>query len=284
MRSYLNYIGGIVVLVGIYFIFHRFIGYFHEIKAKELISWSLLALLSELAVLYAVVNIFLVMAWKNILKIYSVDVSLAQAFKIYSSSQLAKYVPGNVFHLAGRQVIAMQHGLPLKPVMKSIVAELICLAMTGALFSLWYLPHIIPAISIQYILMALIVVVSVAVYFVLKFHYQRWLWVLFQQSIFLVSSGLLFYVIIAWLEGGTPELNTMLIVTSSYIAAWLIGMVTPGAPAGVGVREAILIFLLAMFSPSNVLIAVLFGRIVTVVGDFIFYLSSLSIRYASNEK
>jgi hypothetical protein len=284
MRSYLNYIGGIVVLIGIYFIFHRFIGYFHEIKAKDLMSWSLLALLSGLAVLYAIVNIFLVMAWKNILKIYNVDVSLAQAFNIYSSSQLAKYVPGNVFHLAGRQVIAMQNGLPLKPVMKSIVTELICLAITGALFSLWYLPQVIPAISIQDILIALFIVVSVAVYFVLKFHYQRWLWVLFQQSIFLVSSGLLFYVIIAWLEGGKPELNIMLIVVSSYIAAWLIGMVTPGAPAGVGIREAILIFLLAMFSPSSVLISVLCGRIVTVAGDFVFYLSSLTIKYINNEK
>lgn len=284
MRSYLSYIGGMVVLIGIYFIFHRFIGYFHEIKAKELMSWSLLAILSGLAMLYAMANILLVMAWKNILKIYKVDVSFTQAFKIYSSSQLAKYVPGNVFHLAGRQVIAMQQGLPLKPVMKSIVAELVCLAISGALFSLWYLPHIVTAFNVQDVLLVFIAVMSVAVFFVLRLHYQQWLWVIFQQSFFLISSGLLFYVIIAWLEGGINDISTVLVVLSSYIAAWLVGMVTPGAPAGVGVREAILIFLLSMFSPSNVLVAVLCGRVVTVAGDFIFYLSSLLFRHQTNEE
>jgi hypothetical protein len=41
---------------------------------------------------------------------------------------------------------------------------------------------------------------------------------------------------------------TGFIVMGSYVIAWLAGFVTPGAPAGIGVREAVLVILLATAS------------------------------------
>ncbi|HDC4366134.1 TPA: hypothetical protein ACJIWU_004277 [Enterobacter chengduensis] len=283
MKSYLSYIGSVLVLVGIYFVYCRFIGYFNEINSVDLFSLPLLITLTGSAIIYAIINVFLVMAWRNILNIYSVNISIQKAFKIYSSSQLAKYVPGNIFHLAGRQVISMQFGLPTKPVMKSIVAELICLVITGALFSLWYLPYIFTKTNIKDVIVLFCVLLSVATYFVFKFSYQKWFWIIIQQSLFLIFSGLIFYVIIIRIDNHDFELSDMVVVVSSYIAAWLIGMITPGAPAGVGVREAILLFLLYMFSPANVLIAIVYSRIVTVLGDFIFYVASYVVKVTSNE-
>ncbi|WP_320708617.1 hypothetical protein [Enterobacter asburiae] len=283
MKSYLSYIGSILVLVGIYFVYHRFVGYFTEINSIELFSWSFLITLIGSSIFYAIINIFLVMGWRHILDIYAVNISIRTAFKIYSSSQLAKYVPGNIFHLAGRQVISMRFGLPAKPVMKSIVAELICLIITGALFSLWYLPYIFTKVSIKDVIGLFAVVLSVAAYLVIKFNYQKWFFIIIHQSFFLIFSGLIFYIIIIQIDSHQFELSNMVVVVSTYIAAWLIGMITPGAPAGVGVREAILLFLLYMFSPANVLIAIVYSRIVTILGDFIFYVVSYVVKVKSDE-
>ena len=177
----------------------------------------------------------------------------------------------------------MRFGLPAKPVMKSIVAELICLVIAGALFSLWYLPYLTTEVSIKDVMVLFCVLLSVAVYFVIKLSYQKWFLIIIQQSSFLIFSGFIFYIIIIQIDNHQFDLGDMAVVVSSYIAAWLIGMITPGAPAGVGVREAILLFLLSMFSPANVLIAIVYSRIVTVLGDFIFYLFSYVVKVTTDE-
>ncbi|HCD6062498.1 TPA: hypothetical protein NDT49_004785, partial [Enterobacter asburiae] len=123
----------------------------------------------------------------------------------------------------------------------------------------------------------------VAAYLVIKFNYQKWFFIIIHQSFFLIFSGLIFYIIIIQIDSHQFELSNMVVVVSTYIAAWLIGMITPGAPAGVGVREAILLFLLYMFSPANVLIAIVYSRIVTILGDFIFYVVSYVVKVKSDE-
>jgi len=45
----------------------------------------------------------------------------------------------------------------------------------------------------------------------------------------------------------------------------------PGAPAGVGVRELVLLFLLKnVVAEAELLLAVVLGRLVTVMGDLLF--------------
>ncbi len=64
-----------------------------------------------------------------------------------------------------------------------------------------------------------------------------------------------------------------MIVVSVYVIAWLIGLYTPGAPAGIGVREMALVFMLGvLFSESEILNAVVLVRLVNITGDFLFFL------------
>ena len=60
-------------------------------------------------------------------------------------------------------------------------------------------------------------------------------------SIFFTTNGLIFLFIVSYLLSNTP-LNHLqfLSVFGIYIFAWLIGFITPGAPAGVGIREVVL--------------------------------------------
>ncbi|MDB4543032.1 hypothetical protein N9241_02195, partial [bacterium] len=51
-----------------------------------------------------------------------------------------------------------------------------------------------------------------------------------------------------------------------------VGLITPGAPAGVGVRELVLITCLGgMAADEDVLSAVILSRLVTVLGDVLFF-------------
>jgi hypothetical protein len=50
--------------------------------------------------------------------------------------------------------------------------------------------------------------------------------------------------------------------------AWLAGLLTPGAPAGVGVREIMLLFLLGtVVGRADLLLAAVLSRVITVTGD-----------------
>lgn len=55
-------------------------------------------------------------------------------------------------------------------------------------------------------------------------------------------------------------------------------MVTPGAPAGVGVRELVLLLLLkGLAADTDLIMAVLLGRLVTVIGDLLFFMATFLI-------
>ena len=55
---------------------------------------------------------------------------------------------------------------------------------------------------------------------------------------------------------------------------------TPGAPGGLGVREAVLVTLLtgAVLGPSESLLVAVLLRAVTIAGDLLFFLTSLPFR------
>jgi hypothetical protein len=96
------------------------------------------------------------------------------------------------------------------------------------------------------------------------------------EVLFLAFSGGMFAALLA-LIGGDSEihLQTWLLIGGAYIIAWLAGFVTPGAPAGVGIREMVLLLLLKGYIvETDLLMAVLLGRLITVVGDFLFFVSS----------
>jgi len=64
--------------------------------------------------------------------------------------------------------------------------------------------------------------------------------------------------------------------TCIFAVAWLAGYVAPGAPAGVGVREAGLVFLLTPLFNSGFSVAIsLTLRLTTTIGDFVAFLFGL---------
>ena len=103
---------------------------------------------------------------------------------------------------------------------------------------------------------------------------RAWVW----HSAFLAIAGLSFVVVLGSVSGSWWGAQMPFIV-GAYLIAWLAGLLTPGAPAGVGVREVVLYALLhSMVSQVDLITAIVIGRIVTVSGDVVFYLWALAMR------
>lgn len=273
-----RWIGRGLALAGIAFVALRLYEYRGSLDISQISSAAWVAM-AWLAILYGAANLLLALAWWKLLAQFGVQVTLMWAIKVYSVSQLAKYVPGNIFHLAGRQAIGMAAGASSRAMVKSMLWELGLIAVAGILYGWLVLPALLPWFPALASNILLMVTVCIVAYLV-----RRWIGLQVSVSfgwlmVFLAVSGGVFVIlldVIANTSKFTPQ--TWLLIGASYIIAWLAGLVTPGAPAGVGVRELILLLLLNGFvKDADLLIALMLGRLITVLGDILFFILSFLI-------
>lgn len=274
-KVYLHYTGFLLAFGGILFVIIKLHDYWQQIQLSSIrtTEWIMFSLLT---LLYAAINILLALAWKYILKHYQVKVDSGWAICAYGISQLAKYVPGNIFHIAGRQALAMSAGMPGKSVLKANVVELAMISGLGAL-SLWIIASLVfPAFSLSASFSCLLVSTAGIIYLAKRLFSENIAKAILCQLLFLISSATIFVTILTVL---TPEkpFGLPLIVSAGgvYTIAWLAGLIMPGAPAGIGIRELVVVWYLSEAVPdAELLLAVLMGRIITVTGDVIFFIIS----------
>lgn len=271
-RRLLHWCGSFLALAGIVFVGFRLYSYSLELDVLRItiVDWVFIVALS---IIYGAANFLLARAWWHLLQNFRLPVSRLESTKIFGISQLAKYVPGNIFHLAGRQALGMAAGLAPGALAKSTVWELGLLAVVGAQFGWLILPLIMPhfseSISLLLLLGSVVLTGKVLQGIFGRHVVYSFLW----QILFMLVSSVIFFALILMISGGEGfTVWHLLTIGGAYIAAWLVGLVTPGAPAGVGIREIILLFMLSsVVGEKDLLMAVMLGRLVTVGGDFLFF-------------
>ena len=260
---------------GIFFVCLKLYDYHGKLEFKN-VSASGYAAAAGLIFVYGCSNLLLALAWHNILSALMLRVSVRWTIWAYAVSQLAKYVPGNIFQFAGRQAIGLAVGLPGWPLAKSTVWELVLISLCGAVFGFLVLPLFLIAVSN---LIAILLFASAIVALLVTI---RVLWgarlagAALCYLIFLGLSGLIFSSVLAIANHGIVEIGKSLpAIVGAYVIAWLAGLLTPGAPAGLGIREAVLLLLLpVLYDNSAILLAVVVGRAITVSGDLLFFAAS----------
>jgi hypothetical protein len=275
-RRWLHLLGSLMAIGGVVFLVIRVSDYW---KGVDPVLWNSenIAITAALSIFYGAGNLLLALAWIRLLLHWGAEINSQVCISVYGISQLAKYIPGNIFHLAGRQALGMGSGLQPGILAKSTFWELGLIAFSGSLFSILILPFFWPVISSLAGVMLWSVTVAICAVGFWLFQGRNLAFAFLYQVLFLIVSGLTFILLIyglgAEVASGLPPLPVTL---GAYIVAWLIGLVTPGAPAGVGIREMVLIFLLGHSTPEQILLpAVIFSRIVTVAGDVFFCLSTI---------
>ncbi len=273
LRQSLHWIGATLAIVGIIFVVLRLRDYGGQIDFGRfgVNEWSLIA---AFALVYGSANLMLVHAWRSLLEKFGARVTGPWAIRIYGISQLAKYVPGNILHLAGRQALGMAAGVSGWPLAKASLWELGLLTLAGAVFGMLVPPLAVAGVSVPFVavLFGLTLMVAAAV---LGWYFGRPVALAFAWHVFFFAvSGALFVGLIKLVSPQSmADVSLWLSLGGAYVLAWLAGFVTPGAPAGVGIRELVLLFLLqGRIDVVDLLLIIVLGRAVTVSGDLAFFI------------
>jgi hypothetical protein len=255
-----------------------------------------------LAICYAATFGFLFLSWSHsVQKAERVEIPLSRVAYVYFLSNIAKYLPGNVLHLAGRQILGKRAGWSHRAIAQATFLEIVALAASGTAIVLLFLVlapslfidsvHQTYPISLRTVQLAstALLVVAIAVSFLgwpLGI-YRR----LFNATpgtvAFAFSLCTLFFICNAGMAAAmtvpfAPEHPAIPVATTGvfYISAWLIGFVVPGAPGGLGVRESVFVMLMGGAGEESAATALglAFGlRFASSLGDILCVIAALYV-------
>ncbi len=244
-------------------------------------GWAYLG--SALAVTI-VAHIWTGWVWGWILQFLNYRVKGAWAIRVYLKTNIAKYVPGNIWHFYGRIRAATAAGVPTSVATLSVLLEPLLMAAAALVLALvgnqqanwsWQV------LGLAIVLIAVHpAILNQGIKLVSKMkgknhesasqqqlkHYP--LLPLLGQLGFLGLRGAGF--ILTLLALYPVNSSQILILLSAFSLAWLLGLVIPGAPGGIGVFEATAIALLgALFSPGLILSVVALYRLISILAEVI---------------
>lgn len=276
-KQALHLAGSLLAIGGIVFVGLRLYTYGGQIDFSNFKTRNWFQL-GGLALIYGLANILLAMGWYFLLEHFGATPRRKKAIQIYGVTQLAKYVPGNIMHFASRQAMSVAAGMGGWAVAKASIWEIGLLVFSGSCFAILILPQYVAPISNRwalYIFLFFIAFVTVCFY---RFAGARPTKSFILYFLFLTVSGCVFIGAL-YIISTTEQLEftfsvpQLISITSAFIIAWLGGFVTPGAPAGVGVRELIILFLLgSSISEAGLVVTIVLSRLISVAGDFCFFL------------
>ena len=262
---------------------------------RHLISPLFLIAILGCASAYAVILQLVGIAWYRFLVLVDgPSFGLGRALGIFGRTQIYKYLPSNVMHMVGRFALARSAGASNRALAVAQIGELsITVLAAGALGVLLAWPIFQgayarygpdnPALTMGLIAAGLL---TLAIGMGLLFRSRmadiggRALVVSAEAFVlyvlFFIGNGLLIVALFRTLNDG----GQMAELIGIGAAAWLIGFVVPGAPGGLGVREAVLIMGLtaAGLPPPSATAVALGNRLVTVLGDCLIAFVALILR------
>lgn len=234
-------------------------------------------------------------AWRWVLQfLQGGRLSYRSIADVYVRANIAKYLPGNVMHFAGRNLLAARLGLSQLDVAFSTVTEVAVLLLTACCWaaalafrefgdvlgrSAALLRAHRPAAAVAAVLLA------AGILALLRWLRRRNLWGKYRRfftgrflvlclklsgvySLTLLLPGLFLAALYFGMFGGTPDLPSVLRIVAAYTLSWVAGYIVPGAPGGIGVRESVLLIgLTPRFPSGQVLLIAILHRILSILGD-----------------
>ncbi|QCB46087.1 lysylphosphatidylglycerol synthase domain-containing protein [Hydrogenophaga sp. PAMC20947] len=294
---------GLLLLASGYFLYHLW-GNFHQLPNVVWNKATVVAL--SLSVLGTWVTIALIaLIWVLLLRDQNVQMPYLEALQIIAVSQMGKYLPGNIGHFTGRVLLGKAAGVPAGKTIATMAIETFWTLAISASFTLAALvffvhdlhqglvdnahPVYMAALSIALLLAPF---VGIQVFNVMLPKLSRKL----GRGALLVRPQLTTAVMVSLLMmlcfailGSILELQAIslfghgegnwLQLTLLFTVAWTVGYMLPGAPGGLGVREAMMMQLLTPVIGIEVALGVsLTMRATSMVGDASAFLLGMLFR------
>jgi len=251
------------------------------------------------SVCYMLCCSFLAVAWRKLLETFG-SITLTDRFchYIYARTQVAKYIPGNVFQIAGRHALGRKLGLNHETLAYAAFYEIAGVASVASLLSISGIlltQTTELSLTVFQALIFLSVTASLGLIFIkalpwaanrlgkdvrqLDFKdvmprlvsiFTLYLW-------FFSCCGLILFTLIFFLTG-LSGWSIALLSIATFSISWLSGFITPGSPSGLGVREAVLVLILGgVIGKGDSLVIAFFLRVVTILGDLLFFTLATSL-------
>lgn len=248
------------------------------------------------ALLYGLSGLLLSAAWRQILATERPPGPAASYHAVYGRTQIAKYLPGNCFHFVGRQVLgrALAHSqaaLALASLLEAVLLVTVAAGLAlplaverlGPAWSLVPLAGAAAALALAFATPRLLPArgwwgAGAAADRGSRLPSARLLRALALQVAFFATAGGVLWVLAAAAAGSSAAAPGPLTCVGALALAWAAGFVVPGAAAGIGVREAVLMIALdGALAPEAGAAVALALRLVTTLGDGIFCLLALAL-------
>lgn len=232
------------------------------------IDWSYLILSESVLLLLAFYQTFI---WQQMVSTWSSELSLSKAFRIFTLSNLGRYIPGKIWHLLGVAYMSEKENLCGIRASMTAMMGFILSVISGCLFAfillaqnplagdklnLWYgvgavfflllliNPYAIDKIS------ALISKYSGRSFESLDFGYGLLIKFFLHYLLFWILYGIAF---IAFVKSFYPiDIVANYSIAAIYPLSFILGYLAFFAPGGLGVREGVITYLLAFYMPFPV--------------------------------
>ena len=280
----------------------------------ELASWrpgsGEIAAIAALACLHALAMFLLAETWHRIVGAFGHE-PRGRTWTAYAVTQIARYLPGNVAHLFGRAAWLRGGALGAGALTKATLVELAVVPL-GALAALAPILALLPPSALAALLPwplpdaiaeaapPLLACGALAATFAgavlagtLLPGAGRGANDLVRGAARLAAPIGFVALFMLWLGGSFALLVLALtqvplgLALIACILAWLVGYATPGAPGGIGVREAVMVVGLqtamgpAAAAAGPLVLAVVLHRVVTTLGDAVCFAMGLGLRRLS---
>jgi len=191
---------------------------------------------------------------------------------IDAATSIGRYFRGGIFHIGGRQAMGARAGLRHRDLLSASIQELIVSAGAALVIGavLFLAPGAQSALAIIGLVGALLMAANLAAPAA-----NRMIQVFLLSGAFMiVMAGIA--MVCALIIGAH---QTIALIGGAYLLAWCAGFVAPGVSAGIGVREAVLIFLLSgHVGVGEATALAIVMRLVTTLGDGLFFLAAFGLK------
>lgn len=281
-----------IIVTTIFFFLGRYI-YTNWVEIKSF-EWNIDYLILILS-LFSLCIPFIMMAfgWYIILRILNSITNPLQCIRIYTVSQLARYIPGKIFMFVGRVMLAERMGVKKSISILSVFFEAI-ISTSGAFFAILILYIFSSKIQIDWldplrigflIVCGLFMLNPRLIKFILNkiyqmrygrdvdfpsidFKYYKIVLLCFYYIIIWVLVGMSFYFLVSSFFGQLISLKVAFDISCIFLISWLVGFLSFLTPGGIGVREAIMtIGLEQLFPLYLVAIIAIISRIWFTIGE-----------------
>jgi glycosyltransferase 2 family protein len=214
------------------------------------------------------------MVWREMLADLGSRLSIAEAWRIMFIGQLAKYIPGSIWPVLAQTELGADRGIPRRTSALSALLSYAVMTGSGAAIAAITLPFARARTTDQYYWFLILVPVSIVLLsppilnrllaLVLRLARQPPL----EQGVSFAGlartiawaiaswafNGLTIYVLMRQLAGH-PQ-GTLLVSVGAYALSWTAGFLAVFAPAGAGVREAVMVAVLSTRTTTGIALTI----------------------------